>query len=410
MVLVCDENTKAYLGTRSEPVPKSINNQSHFFNYVSVLGAQVASPSTSNQRNPTRPRMKNATPLLLFSIFFLVACENLDVSKLTQEDINKLIVCPDSYMRFASGCCLDVNGNGICDDDEKVKPSEVSAEVEVSEQVKECIIQIDSEKVSARITCETAQRCEEEYLNMVREIDESELTQFVDATFTCEDSSYIRLIPSKFCDIPKNCIVDPGEIIEPELKGYINFLIKNGGYKCQEHACYVLEQIQRDLISYETNVRFTIPDEEQQTQSRFTPKPVIDERGYEISNEPAVPAPEYAILPRASEPTYVLNTCEDKNVKIGYMPHWTSATMCPGNKITFEVSSLEIISIDPYNIAFKIHDSQEEYFDYTGTLQVNKRNEFMTNDAVFELHFTVYTEGRVQANVQRVNNPQGYAD
>ncbi|MFH1591974.1 MAG: hypothetical protein ABIB47_01260 [Candidatus Woesearchaeota archaeon] len=62
------------------------------------------------------------TGLLLISLLVLAGCGagGIDVSKLSPEDIDKVIKCEPPYIRHASGCCLDQNENKICDDDEGV--------------------------------------------------------------------------------------------------------------------------------------------------------------------------------------------------------------------------------------------------------------------------------------------------
>ena len=64
----------------------------------------------------------------------LVGCENVDLSNISQEDVDKVIVCNTPYMRFGSSCCLDDNDNGICDNDEGTKEEIVKEEVEESEE------------------------------------------------------------------------------------------------------------------------------------------------------------------------------------------------------------------------------------------------------------------------------------
>ncbi len=57
----------------------------------------------------------------MISLVFISACDNLgnlDLSNVSEKDVNKIIVCKAPYMRFASGCCLDKNDNKICDNDE----------------------------------------------------------------------------------------------------------------------------------------------------------------------------------------------------------------------------------------------------------------------------------------------------
>jgi len=65
--------------------------------------------------------------ILLFGILILSACENLDLGKLSEEDINKLVVCKEPYMRFAAGCCLDKDSNAICDVDEQLNAGTIAS-------------------------------------------------------------------------------------------------------------------------------------------------------------------------------------------------------------------------------------------------------------------------------------------
>ena len=71
----------------------------------------------------------------------MVGCENVDVSQISDQDLerisDKLIVCNNPYMRFASGCCLDQDTNGICDKDERdLTEAEEKAEQVVSGEEK----------------------------------------------------------------------------------------------------------------------------------------------------------------------------------------------------------------------------------------------------------------------------------
>lgn len=59
--------------------------------------------------------------LLLISLIIVAGCNSvgdIDVSKLSADDIDKVIKCESPYIRHAAGCCLDQNENKICDDDE----------------------------------------------------------------------------------------------------------------------------------------------------------------------------------------------------------------------------------------------------------------------------------------------------
>lgn len=76
--------------------------------------------------------------VFLFGIIILSACEKIDVSKLTDKDLQRiskeLIVCNKPYIRYASGCCLDKNDNSICDKDEQEKVTKTSSEIPLVEE------------------------------------------------------------------------------------------------------------------------------------------------------------------------------------------------------------------------------------------------------------------------------------
>ena len=59
---------------------------------------------------------------IIASLFFSgcagVDLSNVDLSNVSEEDINKFIVCEKPYIRHATACCLDQNENKICDQDE----------------------------------------------------------------------------------------------------------------------------------------------------------------------------------------------------------------------------------------------------------------------------------------------------
>lgn len=67
--------------------------------------------------------------LLSLSLFAIAGCagidlSNVDLSNISEEDINKFIVCEEPYMRHGTGCCLDTDGNKICDQDEGISNSQ----------------------------------------------------------------------------------------------------------------------------------------------------------------------------------------------------------------------------------------------------------------------------------------------
>ena len=70
---------------------------------------------------------KTSIVLIFLFLFILVACDKVDVSKLSDADMkriaNNLIVCSPPYIRHGSDCCLDKNNNSICDSDETTAPA-----------------------------------------------------------------------------------------------------------------------------------------------------------------------------------------------------------------------------------------------------------------------------------------------
>ena len=130
---------------------------------------------------------RNLIILLVILSIFLIGCQGIDVSKISDDDLNRIsgaaIVCNDPYIRFGSGCCLDENSNNICDNDEVVKTSEVETQkqinnvntVETSERkfrekiVKDQVILIEFADFECpfcgRFYTETLPAIEDEYIN-----------------------------------------------------------------------------------------------------------------------------------------------------------------------------------------------------------------------------------------------------
>jgi len=80
--------------------------------------------------------MKKIIILILFviGIIFVYGCDGIDLSKVESEDMERLaeaiISCESPYIRFESGCCLDSDNNGICDqEDINCKYTEVPYDV-----------------------------------------------------------------------------------------------------------------------------------------------------------------------------------------------------------------------------------------------------------------------------------------
>ncbi len=70
--------------------------------------------------------------LLLSASLVLSACSQLDVSQISDDDIDRItervIVCNPPYIRHGVDCCLDTTGTGICDKDEKIIQKELEDE------------------------------------------------------------------------------------------------------------------------------------------------------------------------------------------------------------------------------------------------------------------------------------------
>lgn len=66
--------------------------------------------------------------LLIFCIISIVGCSNIDLDKLSDDDLQRIsenvIVCEDPYIRHGMECCLDSDKNKVCDEDESSSQSE----------------------------------------------------------------------------------------------------------------------------------------------------------------------------------------------------------------------------------------------------------------------------------------------
>ncbi|MBI2176389.1 hypothetical protein HYU40_03535 [Candidatus Woesearchaeota archaeon] len=86
--------------------------------------------------------MKKAIVISLFLILvtILAGCDQVDITKVTKEDVNKVIACEKPYIRFASGCCLDKNENKVCDNDESIPTSTDIADKEPARAAPESVV------------------------------------------------------------------------------------------------------------------------------------------------------------------------------------------------------------------------------------------------------------------------------
>ncbi|MBU1974826.1 MAG: hypothetical protein KKG59_00305 [Nanoarchaeota archaeon] len=87
---------------------------------------------------------------LSLSIIFLVACQDVDLSKVSDEDLGRLaekaIVCEEPYMRFGTSCCLDQDANKICDEDETVNVADGVEEETTTPEPEEILCEDECEE------------------------------------------------------------------------------------------------------------------------------------------------------------------------------------------------------------------------------------------------------------------------
>ncbi|MBI2559048.1 hypothetical protein HYW20_07040 [Candidatus Woesearchaeota archaeon] len=172
--------------------------------------------------------MKNAWLfglLLLISAIIMTACESVDVSKLSDQDLQriseKVVVCNSPYIRFGPSCCLDKNNNTICDNDEKNEnvPREESPKAEL---VSECMSfsEIWEEWMGAGILCNMDKDCEA----YIAKIDPKE-----EEKFECKPTKYVKYQNPQSrnfvtCNSKEDCTK---QIFDGGTKEYLNQINKS---------------------------------------------------------------------------------------------------------------------------------------------------------------------------------------
>lgn len=171
--------------------------------------------------------MKNAWlfGLLLLSVVLITACENVDVSKLSDQDLQRItekaIVCNSPYIRFGTSCCLDKNNNTVCDNDEKDKNT-TKEESPKSELIRECMSfsKIWDEWMGVGVLCETDKDCED----FIAKTNPNE-----EEKFECKSTKYIKYQNPQsrnfvVCNSNEDCIK---QIFEGGTKEYLKQINKN---------------------------------------------------------------------------------------------------------------------------------------------------------------------------------------
>ena len=80
---------------------------------------------------------------MVLASLLIVGCEGVNISEVSDEDLERIsekaVVCNEPYIRFGTSCCLDQNGDGICDKDEQ-QITEIEAQKEIECPVGEASI------------------------------------------------------------------------------------------------------------------------------------------------------------------------------------------------------------------------------------------------------------------------------
>lgn len=111
--------------------------------------------------------------LILVTMVLIVGCEGVDVSKISDNDLNRIsaaaVVCNEPYIRYGSNCCLDKNSNNICDKDEIAESGEASAQEPAVVKEKKTVILTEfadfEDPFSSRFYSEILPLIKENYIN-----------------------------------------------------------------------------------------------------------------------------------------------------------------------------------------------------------------------------------------------------
>ena len=90
--------------------------------------------------------------LLLISIFFNVKGSMTEITGSSVQ--NKVVICNDNYMRHGDGCCLDVDMNSICDEDE-ILTKNSDKEIELLNKIKELESKLENFEEEKELEVET---------------------------------------------------------------------------------------------------------------------------------------------------------------------------------------------------------------------------------------------------------------
>ena len=214
---------------------------------------------------------------IIISILVLMGCDEIDVTKLTKEDINKIIICDPPYIRYASECCLDQDNNSICDKDEAVseEDEEISCSDECSTDTCEnndyisclkkedgCRDKVNKGKILGKcgVECITDDDCslDEECKNYKCEINQEEENETEEETCIdeCFDSSCLGLDFIDCVSKSDGCRdkVNKGKILG---KCGVDCFINSDcsiDRKCEDYQCVEIIRTRLELENYEISI------------------------------------------------------------------------------------------------------------------------------------------------------------
>ena len=119
---------------------------------------------------------KGFLSLVLFIAILMSACEKIDLSKLSDKDLQRvskeLVVCNSPYMRHGTDCCLDKDDNSICDSDE-----EKSTKVETPSGLNPPISETPANPIHPNKPDKDFNKCDKNILKKFPKVDEEVISK-----------------------------------------------------------------------------------------------------------------------------------------------------------------------------------------------------------------------------------------
>ena len=127
---------------------------------------------------------KGFLSLVLFIAILMSACEKIDLSKLSDKDLQRvskeLVVCNSPYMRHGTDCCLDKDDNSICDSDE-----EKSTKVETPSGLNPPISETPANPIHPNKPDKDFNKCDKNILKKFPKFDDDEVIEVINKISAC---------------------------------------------------------------------------------------------------------------------------------------------------------------------------------------------------------------------------------